>query len=274
MTKFILSIATFCSFLPLPTSQAEVESVRIREIQIPSKALNRSISFSIVTPEGEAPPNGWPVLFILHGHGRNHRTLLDDPVCQVLLLRQPYIIVLPDTQTGWWVDSPLRKDSRYEAMLEEVLNWVKDSGLVSSSRSRWGIAGWSMGGYGATRFAARHPEQFSFLGTIIGLLDFPRTDGLSEDQRYPIPTSIFGKNENNWRALNPINDIGNLKGYDIVIILAERAFDRTMNENFLEAAGKVGFPVTVHRLKGGHTFDSVKEGFEILLPTAARHLAK
>lgn len=251
----------------------ESEATRVRDVSIASDALKQDIKFTVVTPHGEPPAGGWPVLFILHGHGRNHRTLLEDEQTSQLLLKQPYLIVLPNGKGGWWMNSEIDTASRYESMLDEIVEWITRNEPVSTNTAAWGIAGWSMGGYGATRYAERHANRFCFLGSIIGLLDYPKEEGLPEGQRYKIPSQIFGKDPAQWETWNPIHAISSLKGMDIVLVLAEGAFDRTMNENFIAAAQKVNIPLQVHRIPGGHSFGSVRTGLEIILPAAAEKFA-
>ena len=84
---------------------------------------------------------------------------------------------------------------RYATYLEEVMQLAEDELFENGGRSvRRGIAGWSMGGHGAPRFAQSHPRKFSALASIIGLLDFPRTPDLPEGQNYKVPEARFGGN--------------------------------------------------------------------------------
>ena len=74
---------------------------------------------------------------------------------------------------------------------------------------------------------------------FIGLLDFPRT-GLPEGQSYDIPTDRFGTDPEVWASFNPINHIASLDETSILVVFADEAFDRTMNENFTNALAKAG----------------------------------
>ena len=268
MTPRFLAIALL--FAPIALQADD----RIRDLTFDSPALEQAVKVTIVTPDTPPPPNGYPVLFILHGHGRNNRTLIDDPATRDLLLAQPFVTVLPNGKAGWWIDSPLDPASRYESLLTELVDWIAKNEPVSQQRSDWAIAGWSMGGYGAMRYATRHPERFSFVGTIIGLLDFPKVEGLPPNQRYDVSKRIFGEDPSAWDALNPIHDVSALANTEVEIVIAERAFDLTMNRNFIAAASAAGIKVQSHNLPGGHTFSSVTEGLKIVLPAVAQHFTK
>lgn len=236
-----------------------------------SVAVSREQPYLVIWPEGEIPAAGWPVMFVLHGHGRHHRTLWEKETTQKELMRQPFLLVMPDTGSGWYVDSPVNPASRYEAALDELIEIVARDLPVAAERKAWGITGWSMGGYGAVRNGARRNERFSFVGSIIGLLDFPRTEGLPEGQRYRIPRGIFGDDRTDWARLNPVRMVGDLTRTRMVVVVADQAFDRTMNENFIAAAADEQVSVEVVRLSGGHTFPVVAEALPHVLLAARRH---
>lgn len=244
---------------------------RIEEIDYFSSALGKTCAFAVVNPVGLPPRNGWPVLFLLHGHGRNHRTLLDNADTRALLLAERAVIVLPNACAGWYVDSVAEPDDRHGEAIGEVVALVEELRDVSLDRSRWGIAGWSMGGFGAMHHASTRPDRFGFVGSMIGLLDFPRIDGLPEGQRYSVPVRAFGSDPDAWPHYNPTHKVAALRHTKVVIVLASEAFDRTMNENFIKAAGRADVNVVVHSLQGGHTFSVVVEALPLILQAAARY---
>ena len=133
---------------------------RIEAATHQSHVLGRPKSFCVVLPEGfdRAKPD-WPVLVLLHGRGRNERTLIDHPAARKSLLAADFVIVLPNGNDGWYVDSPVRPADRYAAYIEEVLAVAERQYHLSRDRRRRALAGWSMGGYGCARFAQTTPCQ-------------------------------------------------------------------------------------------------------------------
>lgn len=240
---------------------------RITFDAVPSAALGRNLPVAVVAPT-EVTADA-PVLFLLHGRGRNHRSLIDAPAARAALLTAAFFVVLPQGEDGWYIDSPARPADRYGAYLAEVMAWAERTLPVSRLASRRGIAGWSMGGYGAVRFAQTHPGMFRFVGSVIGLLDFPRPETLPEGQNYRVPLPRFTADPARWRELNPLHHVTALRGSALTLVLATRGFERTMNENFLTALAAHGVVARVHWLDGGHEFPLVERALVPLLADAA-----
>lgn len=268
--------ALYCGFALLFLAHsfaAEQKDARIEEVMFHSAALNGPATFSVVLPTQQPPAGGYPVLLILHGLGRNHHTLLDNAETLDLLKAQPYVIVLPDSARGWWIDSPV-SGTNYDGMLLDVIAEVEKRYPVSQSPSLWGVMGWSMGGFGTLHFAEHHPERISFVGSVIGLLDFPRVEGLPEGQRFPVDRSVFGAEADEWSKENPSQHVTQLAGKKLVVVVGMQAFDRTMNENFLNRAQANGLHPEVYRIEGAHVFPTVASGLRILLPLATVHFSQ
>lgn len=241
--------------------------------QIESRALGRTLPVAVVAPATPAPAGG-PVLFVLHGRGRHHRSLLDSPAARAALLAAPFFVVLPQGEDGWYIDSPALPADRYGAYLEEVVAWAEKNLPVASTAAQRGIAGWSMGGYGAVRFAQAHPGRFGFVASVIGLLDFPRAENLPEGQNYRVPTPRFTADPAIWATLNPLHAVEALRGSAVTLVLATRGFERAMNENFLAALESRKLPARVHWLEGAHEFSVVERALPLVLAEAAKSFAE
>lgn len=247
---------------------------RITFHEVPSAALGRALPVTVVSPEKTAATGNSPVLFLLHGRGRHHRSLIESDAARAALLAAPFHIVLPQGEDGWYIDSPARPADRYATYLAEVIAWAEKNLPITRAPARTGITGWSMGGYGAVRFAEAQAGRFGFVASIIGLLDFPRAEDLPAGQNYRVPVARFTGDAAIWRTLNPINAVTALRGSAVTLVLATRGFELTMNENFLAALAEWQIPATVHRLEGGHEFSLVEKALPLVLADAAAFLAK
>jgi S-formylglutathione hydrolase FrmB len=240
---------------------------RIEAVTHQSRVLGRQKSFCAVLPEGyDRTKPDWPVLVLLHGRGRNERTLIDHPAARESLLAADFVIVLPNGDDGWYVDSPVRPADRYAAHLEEVLAVAERQYHLSRDRRRRALAGWSMGGYGCARFAQTHAAEFISVAPIIALLDYPRDPSdFPPGQSYPVQTQVFGGDPAVWPRFNPIEQAEKLRGMSILLLTGDEAFDRTMNERFSRRLNDLGIPNSLKTLHGPHAPETVREALPLVI---------
>jgi len=117
------------------------------------------------------------------------------------LQRYPIVVVLPSVRNSFYVNSWADPTSRYEDFVVRDLH----EAVVRRYRVdtlREGIAGLSMGGYGALMLALRHPRRFRFAGALSGALSVPspleREDTLGVGL-LPAIDSAFGPEPNPHR---------------------------------------------------------------------------
>jgi len=247
------------------TAMATPPADRVEEFALVSAALGREMRAKVVRPltAGERP-----VLVLLHGRGRHRNSLLELEDAREALLTADLWVFLPDGEDGWYIDSPVDPEGRYAAYLDEFLAEIATRYPLAQDASSWTVAGWSMGGYGAVRFAQRHPERFGAVVPIIGLLDFPRAETLPAGRNYAVPIARFGADEEVWKRFNPLHEIERLRGTAILVITAEDAFDRVMNENFATALAAAGLPHQFVMLPGGHTLEVVRAALPAVIALA------
>jgi S-formylglutathione hydrolase FrmB len=258
--------------LPAEPLRREVIAPRIEEVAFASAALGREMKFVVVHPAVERVAAAErPVLFLLHGRGRHRRSLIDLPETRECLLAAECWIVLPDGEDGWYINSPVESPARYGDYLEEVVRLATHTYRFSLDASQRAIAGWSMGGYGAFRFAEAHPHDFGTVAGIIGVLDFPRAETLPAGQNYRVPVARFGSDPTVWSELNPRDHVAALRGKAILLITARESFDRTMNENFSAALTAAGIVHEFRLQTGGHTLDVVQAALPAVLEFVRRN---
>ena len=242
--------------------ESPINDAVIRARTFHCEALGRDVSCSVFVPEGASPDGGWPLVMLLHGAGRNDRTIPDDADCRALVLRQKFAIVFADGGLGWYLDSPVEPKSRYQSMLRELLENARRTLPVSSRPERTGVCGWSMGGYGAMRFAERFPDQVGAVATTIALLDFPNPS-LPKEQNFPV-SALFGEAPGSWPALSCMTDVEPLRGKALLIVAARGAFDARMNRNFHARLDSAGIAHTFEEVDGGHDFPTVRATLPML----------
>ncbi len=143
------------------TGHAECLSIR-------SRILGRAVAYCVLLPPSydTEKTRRYPVLYFLHGLGDNEQMFLRSGGLNMVedLWEQgrlgEYLIVTPEGDASFYINS---RDGgvRYEGFfLEEFLPSIEHRYRTRPGRTYRGIAGISMGGYGAMHMAFRHPELF------------------------------------------------------------------------------------------------------------------
>lgn len=191
------------------------ENKRVEIVSLESKLVGQTLPYIVVLPNDydklAAKSNRYPVLFLLHGltgHYDNWtaRTKLANYAAQY-----PMIIVTPEGNNGWYTDSTTAPADKYETyVIEELLPDVQRRYRTVETRAGRGIAGLSMGGYGALKFGVKHPELFGFAGSMSGALgaaSWTESDlrGLESIWRTLAP--IFGPEDNPMRKANDVHKL-------------------------------------------------------------------
>jgi S-formylglutathione hydrolase FrmB len=263
-----LLVMTLLSTL-VPTGARADDVIPVKSFS--SAALGRDVDYSVFVPQEEVPEGGWPLVLLLHGAGRHHRTLADDPATREVILKQKVVIVFADGKGGWYLDSPVDPKSRYQSMLGELLVQARKTLPVSPEPKRTGVCGWSMGGYGSMRFAQAFHDEIGAVATTIALLDFPNPK-LPKKENYTVP-KVFGTDPAIWAKHNPMNHIDVLRGKSILIVAANQAFDTRMNRNFHAKLESAGIAHEYREVEGGHTFPVVQATVPMLLEFLAKRLS-
>ncbi len=149
---------------------------RVDIVSLDSKLVGETLPYIVVLPleydQRAAVAKRYPVLYLLHGLGGHYnnwtaKTKLADYAAQYQM-----IIVTPEGNDGWYTDSATVPKNKYETyFIEELIPDVQRRYRTVETRSARGIAGLSMGGYGALKFGVKYPQQFVFVASMSGALD-------------------------------------------------------------------------------------------------------
>jgi putative tributyrin esterase len=178
-TGLLLSLALFVTFrtgfAQTPPSAKADFSPRVQDRTFHSKSLDREMHYLIVLPVGyDKSQQRYPVFYLLHGWAGDYRNWVT--LTRLVKYSQPYpmVIVTPDAQNSWYVNSATVPADRFEDYIAGDLVREIDAHwrTVASPQSR-SIAGLSMGGYGSVLFGLKHPGSFAAVGSVSGALDGP-----------------------------------------------------------------------------------------------------
>jgi enterochelin esterase-like enzyme len=179
-------------------------TISTREFDAP--ALQRRWSYVTYLPtDYDRTDKRYPVLYLLHGNAQKAYDWVSSGHIQQTADRliasgemPAAIIVMPEAGTTWYVD---RKERMETAVMQDLLPEVQRRFRTVERREGRIIAGLSMGGFGAARFALKYPDTFA----AAGLLSPAIYGGLPPEDSSARRVGVFGAPEFDpqiWRELN------------------------------------------------------------------------
>jgi S-formylglutathione hydrolase FrmB len=159
------------------------------------------VSVYIPPSYNREPKRRYPVLYFLHGFDADDRALIQGHYQNLNIrlsmdsliregLAKEMIVVMPNARNAFngsfYTNSPVTGNWA-QFIFRDLVNYIDRKYRTIRSRDARGIAGHSMGGYGALRIAMRHPEVFS---AVYALSPY----GLAFED------SVEGAYQKNWKA--------------------------------------------------------------------------
>lgn len=179
----------------LAVSGVQAQS-RVLTDTIHSKVLNADRAYTVYLPDGfdKMTEREWPVLYLLHGMWDNNLSWKDRGSLQAVADRlmasgeaRKMVIVTPNAggnvfehQNGYF-DMPGWNYERF--FFEEFVPFFEKKYRVASDREHRAVAGLSMGGGGATRYAQLHPDMFCAAFAMSALMSIPQNGAAKPRQK-------------------------------------------------------------------------------------------
>lgn len=123
----------------------------------------------------------WPVLWLLHGGGGNHKDWTENTHVEELTAGRDVIVAMPETSacsgySDWWNHGKGGAPAWETYLLDEVRPLLEKGYRAGTTRA---IAGLSMGGLGALKLTAAHPGVFRAAASYSGAVNplFKSPDG-------------------------------------------------------------------------------------------------
>lgn len=160
----------------LMTVAVTAQAVSVVETNVWSRAMGKVVPVSLVLPDGYGRQMKvrYPVAYLLHGLGGNHREYFErtGKVCESVD-KYGFVAVCPDGMvSSWWIDSPVDSKVRYETFVaNELVPWVDGHLRTQPERARRALVGASMGGYGAMMIGCAHKDVFGAVYSIHGAVE-------------------------------------------------------------------------------------------------------
>lgn len=229
-----------------------------------SEALQLSTTMTVVLPQATSTQIGMtgvvgaagrhPTLYLLHGLSDDDSIWLRRTSIERYVAPLGLAVVMPQVHRSFYADQV--HGGRYWTFLSEELPALAQSFFpLSPRREDTFVAGLSMGGYGALKWALRTPQRFAAAASLSGALDL--ADGSLRRDLPDLYRTTFGDGPvaGTPDDLLWLLDRAGASGADLpALYLACGTEDPLLgqNQSFLASAEASGIPVTVDLGPGEH----------------------
>lgn len=202
-------------------------SPRLQELTFRTPAIDGDTKVRVLLPAGYdgSGHTRYPVLYLLHGALDDYTSWTAKGDAEAITAPYRMIVVMPDggTDGGYsdWYNGGKWGQPAWETYhIGQLLPWIDAHYPTIAERRGRAVAGLSMGGGGAMKYAARHPGLFTAAGSFSGAVDSnnvyvqPLTETAGWSRGAP-PGSEYGPratDEIRWRGNNPWDLAENLQG--------------------------------------------------------------
>lgn len=164
-----------------------------------SDVLELSTSMTVILPQatstqiglsGSAASGAFPTLYLLHGLSDDDTTWLRRTSIERYVAPLGLAVVMPQVNRSFYADEA--HGNRYWTFLSEEVPDVAGSFFrLSDRRQDTFVAGLSMGGYGALKWALREPSRFAAAASLSGALDLAGRERTGQ-WRPDLRSQVFG----------------------------------------------------------------------------------
>jgi putative tributyrin esterase len=209
----LLTLAFGLYGYPLATASGSVPAPvpSVETVQFHSNLVNATLAYDVILPKEyrAASTTRYPVLYLLHGLSGHYsdwatRTNMADYAAEYRL-----IIVMPEGNDSWYVDSGGVPSDKYETyILKELIPDVDKRFRTIQARYGRAVAGLSMGGYGAVKYGLKYPSTFAFAASMSGAFGVTRyTQNEMGGSNWEPFLKIFGPVGSETRKANDVFEI-------------------------------------------------------------------
>ena len=164
LSNFIIVFITIFS----ASAQSPFQGQVMEGLSIDSKIIDKQVNYSIyLPPDYKTSDRSYPVVYLLHGYTDNEtawvqfgevNTSADHGIKNGDIA--PSIIVMPDGGVTFYINDYAGKMRWEDMFIQEFIPEIEKKYRIRSKKEFRGISGLSMGGYGSTILAMRHPDLF------------------------------------------------------------------------------------------------------------------
>jgi S-formylglutathione hydrolase FrmB len=244
-------------------------------------AIGWNPGVNVLLPDGyRTSGRTYPVLYLFHGGGDQDFRTFDFLGIRALTAGKPIIVVMPDGGHAGWYSNPVTSfvgPRNWETFhIAQLLPWIEANFRTYAEYDGRAVAGFSMGGFGALKYAAKYYGHFASVSSHSGPASLRRDFGLVVHWANLTSAvldlaggTVYGApswDQARVSADNPIERIGSYRNKRVFLVAGTSPdplnwFD-SVNETqvlagqreFRTRLSQVGIPFESHEVPGGHIF--------------------
>jgi S-formylglutathione hydrolase FrmB len=246
---------------------------RLEYYRFATSQISWQPGINVLLPDGyyQETWRRYPVLYLLHGGAQDFRKFhMEDDIIGLTAGRK-LIVVMPDGGTAGWYSNPVRSFSgakNWESFhLNQLVPWIDANFRTYAEYDGRAVSGFSMGGFGALKYAAKYYGHFCSVSSHSGPASLRRDAGAvvhwantSAKFAELAGGSLYGDPLWDQGRVSADNPVERLNSYINKRIFLVCGLDEDVNETFVRAGqrefrgllGSRGIPHEWYELPGAH----------------------
>jgi len=172
--KKIIQWTTLC-FLVAGALSAQVSRGIVQEgLIIKSKLLKKDVRYTVYLPyDYDSSNRYYPVVYLLHGYSDNDMGWLQFGEANLYADKAiadqeipPMILIMPDAGVSYYINNHDNSVPYEDFFIKEFMPFIEQKYRIRAEKRYRGVAGLSMGGFGALIYALKHPDKFAACGAF------------------------------------------------------------------------------------------------------------
>lgn len=253
---------------------------RLKYYRFQTSAIGWNPGVNVLLPDGyDTSGRTYPVLYMFHGGADDFRQF-DFLGIRELTAGKPIIVVMPDGGHAGWYSNPVTSfvgPRNWETFhIAQLLPWIEANFRTYAEYDGRAVSGFSMGGFGALKYAAKYYGHFASVSAHSGPASLRRDFGLVVHWANITSAvldlaggTVYGAplwDQVRVSADNPVERIESYRNKRIFLVAGTSPdplnwFD-SVNETqvlagqreFHERLSEAGIPHESHEVPGGHVF--------------------
>jgi putative tributyrin esterase len=252
---------------------SQAARVQVTNCVFRSAALGRDMHYRVLLPRAYGRGGRFPVLYLLHGLYGDYQNWDTKTGLEKYARNLRMLIVMPDADDSWYTNSANIPNDRFEDYIaNDLVSEIDRKYRTLRDRQARAVAGLSMGGYGALKFALKYPELFAFAGSLSGAFNAAQNlDTLRPEFRIKL-LEVFGPDGSRTRAENGVFTLlDHIQSPYPYLYLACGTADSFLETNraLVRELSSRHIPYEYHETPGDHSWEYWDRNLSPLLQTAS-----